>query len=271
MGASTYGDLKSHLGHAIVVVDYEGENAAIECETCCEVLFDLNQETSDVAVDVEVVGARNWTPDVCREELIGCFCLLPRAPKHQDSRVPPPKKLTDLMAVLLGSESDEGCSDDLTVVSKSALRELDEFLQDHGTGVEQFIEDRPLPNGKAIRMSLDVIRTMMEAMAVWAEGGPPGVEHCLTVSTAHMPDEDPDFGNTRTVEHCNRHGEPVGNFVFLAPPLGDDLDLLMWVSENDDIPTWLGNLYLHALEHGCRYINFDQDAEILDGFHTYEW
>jgi hypothetical protein len=44
MSASTYSDLAAHVGHGVSVVSYAGgENIAIECRRCCEVLLDFNR------------------------------------------------------------------------------------------------------------------------------------------------------------------------------------------------------------------------------------
>jgi hypothetical protein len=45
MSADTYKELKRHIGHKIVCVQYgEGENVAVECETCNEVLLDFDKK-----------------------------------------------------------------------------------------------------------------------------------------------------------------------------------------------------------------------------------
>ena len=44
MAAHTYSDLARHVGHEIVCVHYaDGENVALECEECCEVLLDFDR------------------------------------------------------------------------------------------------------------------------------------------------------------------------------------------------------------------------------------
>lgn len=35
--------LAQHIGHAVVIVTYAGENVALECEDCMEVLADADQ------------------------------------------------------------------------------------------------------------------------------------------------------------------------------------------------------------------------------------
>lgn len=44
MSATNYEDLKNHVGHEIVCVDYVGQNVAIECITCSEVLMDYDED-----------------------------------------------------------------------------------------------------------------------------------------------------------------------------------------------------------------------------------
>lgn len=48
MAASSYKELKEHIGHAIACVGYGANgniaNVAVECEDCCVVLFDFNQD-----------------------------------------------------------------------------------------------------------------------------------------------------------------------------------------------------------------------------------
>jgi hypothetical protein len=44
MSVANYDELAAHHGHDIVVVIYGGDqNAAVECETCCEVLLDFDR------------------------------------------------------------------------------------------------------------------------------------------------------------------------------------------------------------------------------------
>lgn len=48
MSAYSYKELKEHVGHNIVCVQYgNGDNVAIECETCNEVLIDYDKEEDD--------------------------------------------------------------------------------------------------------------------------------------------------------------------------------------------------------------------------------
>jgi hypothetical protein len=45
MSAQNYADLRSHVGHEIVVATYDKDkNVAIECVTCFEVLLDYDNE-----------------------------------------------------------------------------------------------------------------------------------------------------------------------------------------------------------------------------------
>ena len=39
-----YDDIRQHLGHEIVCVEYGEQAVSIECETCCMVLLDADKE-----------------------------------------------------------------------------------------------------------------------------------------------------------------------------------------------------------------------------------
>ena len=48
MSAYSYQELREHIGHAVVVVEYgNGVNVAIECEDCCEVLLDFDEDEDE--------------------------------------------------------------------------------------------------------------------------------------------------------------------------------------------------------------------------------
>ena len=48
MSAQNYSDLAVHFGHSLTVALYgEGDNIAIECEECSEVLLDFDNEDED--------------------------------------------------------------------------------------------------------------------------------------------------------------------------------------------------------------------------------
>lgn len=80
-------------------------------------------------------------------------------------------------------------------------------------------------------------------------------EKCLTLSTGHMPNDDPDFGTIRTVPHH------YGTIVFVA-----DIAALA-----RRVPEWLQPIYKVALHGECTLIMFDRDAEPSDDFKTYDW
>jgi len=81
------------------------------------------------------------------------------------------------------------------------------------------------------------------------------IEKALTLSTAHMPDEEPDFGSIRVAPH------QYGFIIFVA-----DIDELAL-----HVPQWLRPLYMEALNYECTLINFDADVSQDDRFKTYEW
>ena len=44
MAVHSYAELSAHKGHDTIVVSYGEANVAIECEECCEVLLDFDNE-----------------------------------------------------------------------------------------------------------------------------------------------------------------------------------------------------------------------------------
>ena len=85
----------------------------------------------------------------------------------------------------------------------------------------------------------------------------PGLAAMLDLSTVHMPESKPDFGNLRVAEH------EFGYFVFMTGALD--------VEEIADMPEWIQPVMRLALEHNCIGINFDSDACEVPGLRTWEW
>lgn len=76
----------------------------------------------------------------------------------------------------------------------------------------------------------------------------------LDLSTAHVPNEDPDFGGLRTIAH--KYG-----WIVFCP-----------ISDTDiNIPNWIRPHLMVAWRHDCILINFDQAAETYDTLPTWEW
>lgn len=48
MSASSFKELRAHIGHELECVIYGYENVAVECMTCNEVLFDFNNDDTEV-------------------------------------------------------------------------------------------------------------------------------------------------------------------------------------------------------------------------------
>lgn len=47
MSAQNYDDVAEHYGHSLTIAIYgEGDNVAVECEDCNEVLLDYDKDTS---------------------------------------------------------------------------------------------------------------------------------------------------------------------------------------------------------------------------------
>lgn len=82
------------------------------------------------------------------------------------------------------------------------------------------------------------------------------IEKTLVLSTTHMPEDDPDFGESRVTEH------DYGWIVFLQT----DNDLLL-----EESPEWLVPVIEFALENDCSMINFDRDGITVEDLPTWEW
>lgn len=55
MSAWDYKELVHHVGHDLVCVSYaDGENVAVECETCNEVLFDYDRPNKESEEDTSL-------------------------------------------------------------------------------------------------------------------------------------------------------------------------------------------------------------------------
>jgi len=81
----------------------------------------------------------------------------------------------------------------------------------------------------------------------------PYIEKVLTLSTAHMPNEDPDFGGVR----CLRF--EYGNVVFVSEPGHGE-------------PDWITPAMKLAYENECTLILFDRDCnEDPDLLPTWDW
>lgn len=80
------------------------------------------------------------------------------------------------------------------------------------------------------------------------------IEKSLALSTAHAPSSRPDFGNMRVAEH------KYGWIVFVTKP-----DPGIYYG------AWLNPILELALKENCTLINFDADADEVDGLKVYDW
>ena len=80
------------------------------------------------------------------------------------------------------------------------------------------------------------------------------VQKVLYLSTAHMPETEPDFEKWRVAEH------EYGYVVFCCPFLAQR-----------GKPDWLKPIMDFAIAEKCLLINFDSAAEVMAQFKTYEW
>ena len=84
----------------------------------------------------------------------------------------------------------------------------------------------------------------------------PYIEKVLALSTAHMPNEDPDFGGLRCLSF------EYGNVVFVPDP----------EAHERGIPDWISPAMKLARESECTLILFDRDCnEDPDLLPTRDW
>lgn len=81
----------------------------------------------------------------------------------------------------------------------------------------------------------------------------------LDLSTAHMPESDPDWGSLRVAVH------EYGAVVFVLSDR-EDLDF-----EHEDEPEWIRPAMALARKHDCLLVNFDRDGEVCEDLPTWEW
>lgn len=85
---------------------------------------------------------------------------------------------------------------------------------------------------------------------------------CLDLCTAHMPNSDPDWGPHRAAQH------EYGFTVFIC---GDQTDPEEWAEHVADSPEWLRPVLLAAASVKAKMLNFDRDADLMDGLPSWEW
>jgi len=93
------------------------------------------------------------------------------------------------------------------------------------------------------------------------------IEKVYVLSTSHMPSNMPNFGGRRAVEH------EYGYMVFGSHCVGPTkLDSRGQFKRRPLVtPEWLQPVLDAATKAGCKYVNFDQDADTIDGLQTWNW
>ena len=82
-----------------------------------------------------------------------------------------------------------------------------------------------------------------------------GLENMYDLSTAHMPETEPDFGDLRFEQY---------DYGFVVWVVSEDL------LDEGDVPQWLYPIMEQAIYNECMLIKFDADAPVVH-FDTYEW
>jgi len=80
------------------------------------------------------------------------------------------------------------------------------------------------------------------------------IVNALELSTAHLPDSDPDFGSCLVSD--TRYG-------FIVFPIHTEYI--------GSLPDWIQPIIRFAFDNGCSLIHFDRDAEEDSQFKTYDW
>lgn len=75
----------------------------------------------------------------------------------------------------------------------------------------------------------------------------------LQLSTAHMPNNEPDFGDYRSSET---------EYGYIVWPKGDNAI---------HAPDWLRYILNHADANDCCLVEFDRDNDVSDDFQTFDW
>ena len=78
------------------------------------------------------------------------------------------------------------------------------------------------------------------------------IEKIMVLSTAHMPEREPDFGSLRVLQ---------GTYEHIVPCVG----------RADTSTAWWVPIMEQALADGCTYLCFEADADTDDRFEIYEW
>lgn len=83
------------------------------------------------------------------------------------------------------------------------------------------------------------------------------VQTMLDLSTAHMPEADPDWGDERVLPH------DYGFILFVRGDPDDD--------DIESLPEWLKPIYELAIRAGAMLVNFDQDGGRYTCLPSWEW
>ena len=67
MSATDYTDLKRHVGHQVVVVEYAKQSVAVECEDCNEVLMDYDDMGTLLCVAQDCNNIQPGDSEYCDE------------------------------------------------------------------------------------------------------------------------------------------------------------------------------------------------------------
>ena len=88
------------------------------------------------------------------------------------------------------------------------------------------------------------------------------IEKILVLSTAHMHDYDPDFGDIRVLKGTYEHIAVVNMDISHSSPFEPKLT---------HYAEWFRPIIKAAWVEGCSYVCFEQAADADNRFEIYEW
>lgn len=89
------------------------------------------------------------------------------------------------------------------------------------------------------------------------------IEKALVLSTAHIPEESPNFGGLRALSF------EYGYVVWvLDPKHGVPASL---AEPGRGMPDWIVPVMHVASQNGCTFVVFDRDGNVDENFQTWDW
>ena len=133
-------------------------------------------------------------------------------------------------------------------VAEYALEDLDEDERyEAEAAIERYVE-----YGELAIIEIDSESGVARVLPQKEDRNARNFKTVLDLSTAHVPNPKPDFGDVRVEAH--------------------EYGWIVWVTDiTDEGADWLKPILAEARKRECVLVLFDQDAEKFDGLKTYDW